>query len=71
MFPAQLARSGLPVALASLVARAGATGRLVVEDSAAGRRFPARVEAAAYFCAAETTRDLDDPVLVVSVRPIG
>ena len=68
VFPAQLARSGLPVALASLVARAGETGRLVVEESAAGRRFPSRVEAAAYFCAAETTRDLDDPTVVVSVR---
>ena len=68
VFPAQLARSGLPVALATLVARAGETGRLVVEDSAAGRRFPSRVEAAAYFSAAETTRDLDDPTVVVSVR---
>ena len=65
VFPAQLARSGLPVALASLVARAGGTGRLVVEESAAGRRFSPRVEAAAFFCAAEATRDLDGPVLVV------
>ena len=68
VFPAQLARSGLPVALASLVARAGETGRLVVEESAAGRRFAARVEAAAYFSAAEATRDLDDPRVVMSVR---
>ena len=65
VFPAQLARSGLPVALASLVARAGGAGRLVVEESAAGRRFTPRVEAAAFFCAAEATRDLDGPVLVV------
>ena len=68
VFPAQLARSGLPVALASLVATTGETGRLVVEESAAGRRFPAGIEAAAYFCAAETTRDLDDPTVVVSVH---
>jgi signal transduction histidine kinase len=68
VFPAQLARSGLAAALASLVARAGETGRLVVEESAVGRRFPSRVEAAAYFCAAETTRDLDDPTVVVSVE---
>ena len=68
VFPAQLARSGLPAALASLVARAGSTGRLVVEESAAARRFSSRVEAAAYFCAAEVTRDLDDPVLVLDVE---
>ncbi|CUR57929.1 conserved membrane hypothetical protein [metagenome] len=64
VFPAQLARSGLPSTLASLVARAGTSGRLVVEDSAAGLRFSPRVEAAAYFCAAEATRDLEDPVRV-------
>ena len=68
VFPAQLTRAGLPAALASLVARAGTTGRLVVEESAAGRRFSPRVEAAAYFCAAEATRDLDDPVLVLAVE---
>jgi hypothetical protein len=37
---------------------------LVVDRSAVGRRFDARVEAAAYFCVAEATRDLGDPVLV-------
>ncbi len=68
VFPAQLSRSGLPTALASLVARAGESARLVVEESTTRQRFPARVEAAAYFCAAETTRDLDDPSVVVSVR---
>jgi hypothetical protein len=64
VFPAQLARSGLPTALSSLVARAHGTGRLVVDESVIGRRFPAGVEAAAYFCAAEATRDLDGPVRV-------
>jgi signal transduction histidine kinase len=68
VFPAQLARAGLPTALASLVARAGGDGRLVVEESAARRRFPAVVEAAAYFCAAEATRDLDDAAVVLSVE---
>ena len=68
VFPAQLTRAGLAPALASLVARAGSTGRLVVQDSAARRRFSARVEAAAYFCAAEATRDLDDPVVLVAVE---
>jgi signal transduction histidine kinase len=65
VFPAQLARSGLPNALASLVAKPSGTVRLVIEQSAVGRRFPPRVEAAAYFCAAEATRDLDAPVLVL------
>ena len=37
VFPAQLTRAGLAPALASLVARAGSTGRLVVEDSAADK----------------------------------
>jgi hypothetical protein len=38
---------------------------VVVGDSAAGRRFDPRVEAAAYFCVAEATRDLGAPVIVV------
>jgi GAF domain-containing protein len=64
VFPAQLARAGLPAALASLLARTGTTQRLVVDRSAVGRRFDARVEAAAYFCVAEASQDLGDPVLV-------
>jgi signal transduction histidine kinase len=56
VFPAQLARSGLPTALGSLLARSDLIGRLTVEDSAAGLRFDPRVEAAAYFCVAEATR---------------
>ena len=68
MFPAQLPRSGLPVALASLVGRAGGEGRLVIERRRS-ETLPPRVEAAAYFCAAEATRDLDEPVVVLlSVR---
>ena len=65
VFPAQLARSGLPTALASLLGRTGSTGRLVVENSAVGRRFDPRVEAAAYFCVAEAMHDLGGPVVVV------
>jgi signal transduction histidine kinase len=65
VFPAQLARSGLPTALGSLLARTGGSGRLVVEDFATGRRFDPRVEAAAYYCVAEATRDLGAPVVVV------
>jgi signal transduction histidine kinase len=69
VFPAQLARCGLPTALGSLLTRARSTARLVVEDSASGRRFEPRVEAAAYFCVAEATRDLADPVAVVLSAP--
>jgi len=65
VFPAQLARSGLPTALASLLARTGSTGRLVIEDFAVGRRFDPRIEAAAYFCVAEAMRDPGEPVVVV------
>ena len=64
VFPAQLARSGLPTALGSLLARPDRPGRLTVEDSAAGVRFDPRVEAAAYFCVAEATRAFDHPVAV-------
>jgi signal transduction histidine kinase len=69
VFPAQLARSGLPTALASLLGRTGSTGRLVVENSAVGRRFDPRVEAAAYFCVAEAMHDLGGPVVVVLDAP--
>jgi signal transduction histidine kinase len=65
VFPAQLARSGLGTALASLLGRTGSTGRLVVENPAAGRRFDPRIEAAAYFCVTEAIRDLGGPVVVV------
>ena len=65
VFPAQLVRSGLPMALTSLLARTGSARRLVVEDLAMGRRFDPRVEAAAYFCVVEAVHDLGEPVLVV------
>ena len=64
VFPAQLARSGLPTALRSLFTRSGRIRRLVVDEHTAGRRFDPRVEAAAYFCVAEASRDLGDPVQV-------
>ena len=71
VFPAQLARSGLATALGSLLGRSGGTGRLVVENPAAGRRFDPRIEAAAYFCVAEAMRDLGGPVVVVLDAPGG
>ncbi len=64
VFPAQLTRSGLPMALGSLLARPGALGDLQVDDSATAVRFDASVEAAAYFCVAETTRAFDRPITV-------
>lgn len=62
VFPAQLARSGLEAALASLLARSR-SGRLVVAGAGV-RRLGPRVEAAAYFCVAEAVRELDPPVEV-------
>jgi hypothetical protein len=41
----------------------------VVENSAVGRRFDLRVEAAAYFCVAEAMHDLGGPVVVVLDAP--
>ena len=65
VFPAQLVRSGLPMALTSLLARTGSARRLVVTDVATERRFDPRVEAAAYFCVVEAVHGLGEPVLVV------
>jgi signal transduction histidine kinase len=64
VFPAQLGRSGLGMALTSLLARSSSSGQLVVDDSAAHRRFDSGVEAAAYFCVVEAMHDLTRPVLV-------
>ena len=64
VFPAQLARSGLPTALSSLLARPGLTGNLAVEESTVGLRFDPRVEAAAYFCVAEAAHAFEHPLTV-------
>ncbi len=55
VFPSQLARSGLAPALGSLLARTGGGARLVMTGVDA-RRYPPRIEAAVYFCCAETVR---------------
>jgi signal transduction histidine kinase len=52
LFPTQLARAGLARALRSHLARNGQEVALHVDPSA-DRRFPARVEAAAYFSCVE------------------
>jgi signal transduction histidine kinase len=57
VFPAQLERFGLESALGSLLTRTG-SGELEVDASAVGVRFDPTVEAAAYFCVAEASRDL-------------
>ncbi len=71
VFPAQLARSGLPTALGSLLARPGLTTppRLTIEDTAVGVRFDPRVEAATYFCVAEAAGAFEQPVDVVLSAP--
>ncbi|MET1060821.1 MAG: GAF domain-containing protein [Nocardioides sp.] len=61
VFPTQLSRSGIEPALKSLLGRERAAVTVRVDPSAAGRRFPARVETAVYFCCAEVSRAADDP----------
>lgn len=60
VFPTQLTRTGLEPALRSCLGRAGLRGRLVVDSSAAGRRFSGRVEAAIYFSCSEAVHALSD-----------
>jgi hypothetical protein len=55
VFPTQLGRAGLGAALRSHLARSGMAAALYVDPSA-DRRFPAKVEAAVYFCIAEAVR---------------
>jgi hypothetical protein len=61
IFPAQLVRAGLAPAIATHLGRVGSADALVVDESAAGRRFEARAEAAAYFCYVEAVRGLGPP----------
>jgi len=55
VFPTQLARAGLSRALRSHPTMRGPATTLLVEQPA-DRRFPARVEAAVYFCCVEAAR---------------
>jgi signal transduction histidine kinase len=64
IFPTMLARAGLGPALTSFLGRLGRTGALVLDASANGRRFPARTEAAAYFCCTEAVADADGSACV-------
>jgi hypothetical protein len=79
IFPTLLTRSGLGPALSAHFARTGQSGALHVNPSVAGRRFPARVEAAAYQCATDASAGAGGDVhislgllgeeLVLEVRP--
>jgi len=69
VFPTQLARSGLAHALSSHLARNGLAATLQVEPSA-DRRFPARVEAAIYYCCVEALRS-GSPIDRVNLRIVG
>jgi signal transduction histidine kinase len=69
VFPTQLARSGLAHALSSHLARNGLAAALQVEPSA-DRRFPARVEAAIYYCCVEALRS-GSPIDRVNLRIVG
>ena len=51
-----MARAGIAPALRSLLARGRGAATLHIDLTAAQRRFPARVEAAVYFCCAEVLR---------------
>jgi GAF domain-containing protein len=53
IFPTLLTRSGLGPALTAHFTRTGQSGGLRIDPSVTGRRFPARVEAAAYQCATD------------------
>jgi hypothetical protein len=69
VFPAQLVRGGLGPALGSFLGRSESKGHLSIDPGAAGRRFDARVEAAAYFCVAEATQSLQAPIEVDITAP--
>ena len=56
VFPTQLARSGLEPALRSVLSRADRGTALVVDPTAVGLRFDARIETAVYLCCAAVAR---------------
>jgi GAF domain-containing protein len=63
VFPTQLERFGLEPALRSALAASPST-TVLVDPTAAGHRFDARVEAAVYFCCAEAARADPAPAAV-------
>ena len=81
IFPTTLARSGIGPALASHFAGTRDGPSVHVDDSASDRRFPSRVETAAYFCCTRATDGagtgtivditLDRDDLVLDLRGLG
>jgi len=81
IYPTMLTRSGLGSALASHAARVGRADAVRIDPEVAGARFPAHIEAAAYYCcvgvlehaAGEVTLTLSDDgsELVVSVHGVS
>jgi signal transduction histidine kinase len=67
IFPTILTRAGLGPALSAYVARLGRSGVLDVDPSATGRRFPARTEAAAYFCCTQAVTGAGDAHVSLAV----
>lgn len=65
VFPAQLARSGLEVALRSDLRRRGLRSVLVVAPDVRGQRFEPRVEAAIYFAATRAVSTGSGPGAIV------
>ncbi len=64
VFPTQLSRSGVEPALRSQLARGDRPVTLTVSPDVAGVRFPARVEAAVYFCATAAIATGDAPAAI-------
>jgi signal transduction histidine kinase len=55
--PALLGRAGVGPALSSCLMRAGRAVPLDIDESVGGRRFPARIEAAVYYCCSEAVAE--------------
>ncbi|HET9420860.1 MAG TPA: GAF domain-containing protein [Nocardioides sp.] len=79
VFPTQLARVGIVPTLRSFLGRTDPAPTLEVDDTAATRRFPERVETAVYFCCVEATRlgpssmklSIADVDLVLEIAGLG
>ena len=75
VFPTLLDRAGLGPALSSFLTRSSRPVPLDVDESVAGRRFPARIEAAVYFCCteavAESVAESVDPPQVILTAADG
>lgn len=77
IYPTMLTRSGLGPALTSYAARAQRAGSLRIDPGVMGARYPARVEAAAYFSCVEVLEggdvdvELEGGELVLTLRGVS